>query len=104
MIRHVVMFKFKEEAEGRTKKENLEIATSMISNLKSEIEYILRDKFKLNSDKADCGNYDLIYISDFNNLEELKKYSVHPTHLKLVEFLKNVREERACIDLEMKDE
>ena len=101
MIRHIVMFKFKEEAEGRTKAENLKIAVEMILELKNDIKYILRDKVKINSEQADKNNYDLIYISDFNNIEELNKYAVHPTHLKLVDFVKNVREERACIDVEI---
>lgn len=33
MIRHIVMFQFKEEAEGRTKVENLQIAKSMLESL-----------------------------------------------------------------------
>ena len=32
MIRHIVMFKFLENAEGRTKKENLEIAANMLKD------------------------------------------------------------------------
>lgn len=101
MIRHIVMFKFKEEAEGKSKKENIEIAKEIALSLKSEISYILSDEVKLNSKEADNSNCDLIYISDFNNIQELNKYAVHPAHLKLVAFLKNVREERACIDFEI---
>lgn len=101
MIRHIVMFKFKEEAEGRSKKENIYIAKKMFMELKNEITYIFKDEVKINSEEADSSNYDLIYIADFNNIEELNKYSVHPEHLKLVSFIKNVREERACIDFEI---
>ena len=30
MVKHIVMFKFFENAEGRTKKENVEIAANML--------------------------------------------------------------------------
>ena len=33
MIKHIVMFKFKDEAEGKTKRENAVIAKNMLDSL-----------------------------------------------------------------------
>ncbi|MBR3290193.1 MAG: Dabb family protein, partial [Clostridia bacterium] len=41
MIRHIVMFKFKEEADGRTKAENVAITKSMLDALPGKIDWIL---------------------------------------------------------------
>ena len=101
MIRHIVMFKFKEEAEGRSKKENLELTKKIFKNLKPSISVILKDEIKINLEEADKNNYDFIYIADFENLETLNEYAVHPEHVKCINFLKNVREDRVAIDFEI---
>ena len=101
MIRHIVMFKFKEEAEGRSKKENLELTKKIFKNLKPSISVILKDEIKINLEEADKNNYDFIYIADFENLETLNEYAVHPEHVKCINFLKTVRDERAAIDFEI---
>ena len=44
MIRHICMFKFKEEADGRTKSENVNIAKQMLDNLPQSISYILHSE------------------------------------------------------------
>ena len=41
MIRHVCMFKFKDEAQGRTKAENVIITKNMLDSLPEKIEYII---------------------------------------------------------------
>ena len=101
MIRHIVMFKFKEEADGRSKKENLELAKKIFENLKPSISVILKDEIKINLEEADKNNYDFIYIADFENLETLNEYAVHPENVKCINFLKNVREDRVEINFEI---
>ena len=98
MIRHVCMFKFKEEAEGRTKAENIAITKSMLDKLPSTIDYILRSETFTGADGQKEDNYDLILISDFESLETLEKYKVHPDHVAVGNFMRPVRISRTCID------
>lgn len=100
MVKHIVMFKFLESAEGRTKKENVEIAKSMLENLQGKVPTLVSSVVKTNSEKADNTNYDLILISDFESLESLNEYIVHPLHKEVGVFMKKVRESRACVDYE----
>ena len=100
MVKHIVMFKFLDEAEGRTKMENAQIAADMLINLQGKIPTLLASEVKLNSECADKTNYDLVLISEFNDWDSLKEYIVHPLHKAVVEFMKGVRESRACVDYE----
>ena len=101
MIRHICMFKFKEFAEGKTKSENIAITKSMLDKLPSEIKYIVSSETLFGAEGQKEDNYDLILISDFNNLEELEKYKVHPKHVAVGNFMRPVRISRTCIDYEI---
>jgi len=101
MIRHICMFKFKDFADGRTKNQNIEITKSMLDKLPSEIEYILSSQTFVGAEGQKEDNYDLILISDFNSLEELEKYKVHPKHVAVGDFMRPVRISRTCIDYEI---
>lgn len=101
MIKHTVMFKFLDTACGRSKKENLSIASEMLNGLMGKVPTLLSSQVFINSDSADKSNYDLLLITEFNGFDELKEYANHPLHLKVVDFIKEVRESRACVDYEL---
>ena len=58
MIRHVVMFQFKEEAEGRTKAENVAITKAMLEALPEKIDWIRTSQVR-------CQRRQLGSVSDF---------------------------------------
>lgn len=101
MIKHVVMFKFKDEAKGRTKEENVQIAKNMILNLKQSIDVLRFMEVGINSKEADNNNYDLVLNSEFDTIQHLKEYAVHQEHIKVVNFIKEVVETRSCVDYKM---
>lgn len=101
MIKHVVMFKFKDEAKGRTKEENVQIAKNMILDLKKSINVLKFMEVGINSKEADNNNYDLVLISEFDTIQDLKEYAVHQEHIKVVNFIKEVIETRSCVDYKM---
>ncbi|MBR3867187.1 MAG: Dabb family protein [Clostridia bacterium] len=99
MIRHVVMWKFKEEAEGKTKAENMQIVRDSLFALLPIIPEI-----KLM--EIDCDimhtemSYDMMLTTEFASVEEMKVYAEHPAHKKVQEFVKAVREARIVLDCE----
>lgn len=100
MIKHIVMWKFKEFAQGRTKKENLELVKSMLLELPNKIDFIRSMEVEFNiNDKQ--GMYDAILISTFDSLEDVKKYRVHPDHVAISDYVALVREKRASVDYEV---
>lgn len=98
MLRHVVMFQFKEEAEGRTKAENVAITKAMLEALPSKISWIRNSTVAVNVDDADEGNFDLVLITDFDSMEDYRKYKVHPDHVAVGTFMRPVRITRSSVD------
>ena len=98
MIKHVVMFKFMDEALGRSKQENMEITASMLKNLVGIVPSLLSCQIEYNDPKADTSNFDLLLITEHEDFEGLNAYIIHPEHQKVGAFMKQVRESRSCVD------
>ncbi len=101
MIRHVVMFRFLETAEGRTAWENALIAKNMLDDLVGKVPTLVRAETHLGYKDAAESNFHLILVSDFQDRQGLADYIVHPLHKAVGEFMKGVRETRACVDYEL---
>lgn len=97
MIRHICMFKLKEENKEANIKKALELAEQLLK----PIPQIKRYEVVVNSKDAPESNYELSLVFDYESMETLKEYSVHPNHIKFGDFIKSVRESRACIDHEI---
>ena len=101
MIKHLVMFKLSEEAEGRSKAENARIIKEQLEALQGVIPEIRRMEVKINHEAASGENYDILLESEFDSLEDLQRYAIHPDHLKASEYVSKVRTARAAIDYEV---
>lgn len=98
MIKHIVLFKLAEEAEGNSKARNAQIIKERLENLRGVIPEIRKIEVSVNHADASADNYDIVLYSEFDTLEDLKVYAVHPEHLKVGEFIGKVRTDRAAID------
>jgi len=98
MIRHVVMFKFLPEAQGRSKAENVAATRAMLEALPAKIPQILSSQVYTAAEGSAEGNSDLILISDFASFETLEEYLVHPDHKAVGAFMRPLRESRAACD------
>ena len=100
MIKHLVFFKLAEEAEGNAKAENILLIKGKLEALKEVIPVIRKIEVFSNHPLASSENYDIVLDSEFDSLEDLKTYALHPGHLKVGEFIAKVRISRAAIDYE----
>lgn len=101
MIRHVVLFDFAKEAEGKSAIENAVIARDMLLDLKGKIDVLKRIEVGINEAEADITNYTLCLVCDFDSLEDLQVYQNHPEHLKVGSFIGKVKIQRSCVDYEI---
>ncbi len=101
MIRHIVMFEFLNEAEGKTATENAVIARDKLLALKDKISFIRHMEIGINDGEADDTNYTLCMTIDFDSFDDLNAYRVHPEHLEVAAFIGRVRLSRACVDYEI---
>jgi len=95
------MFKFLEEAQGRSKAENVRLTAEKLAALQGAVPSLKASEVCLNSEKADESNFDLILTADFDSWEGLNEYIVHPLHAAVGAFMKPLRENRACVDFEI---
>ncbi len=96
MIKHIVMWKFKDgvdEADKREMKRRLEALKGAVPTLLS-IE-VGRD--------VSCkeASMDMVLYSEFQTRDDLTAYAVHPAHLKVVDFVLPLVCDRAVVDYEV---
>ena len=99
MLKHVVMWRLKESAEGRKKAENALIMKEMLDLLPYQIKEIKNLEVGINM-LSTPPSYDLILIVDFANLLDLQAYQAHPEHVKVADHILKLRETRAVVDYE----
>ena len=100
MIRHIVMWRFKDSADGNSKAENIKIATESLYALVPKISEI--KKMEIGVDVMHtAASMDMALITEFDTLDTLHTYAVHPEHLKVAEFMKKVTETRVVLDSEI---
>ena len=100
MIRHVVMWKFKESAEGKTKIENMEWVREHLYALLPIIPEIKKMEIGYDVNKTEMS-MDLMLLTEFDSLDTLKTYAVHPEHVKVSTYVRKVIETRVVLDCEI---
>ena len=89
MLKHIVMWKLKEFAEGKTKAEN-----TLIIGIVPEIKSL---QVGINEKTSDMA-YDAVLISTFEDADALARYKVHPEHVKVSNYCKKIRDSRVFVD------
>lgn len=101
MLRHIVMYKFKAEAEGRTKAENLVIAAKLGEEMGRSIPQLRYFQCGIGSDNQVESNYDVTLICDLDDFDALAEYKKNPAHKAFGTHCHAVCESRAAIDFEL---
>jgi len=97
MIKHIVMWKLHEYAEGRSKRENAHRIKAKLEALAQSIPEIklLEVGLNITSDRDAC---DIVLYSEFDNPSDLQAYQDHPDHLSFKKFIQPIRSEKRVID------
>lgn len=99
MIKHIVMFKLK-EADGRSEYENAAEAQRRFEDVIANVKELKRGGVVINSKDAPESNYTIALVCDFESIDDLNAYQVHPAHVEFGKFIGTVKTDRACIDYE----
>jgi hypothetical protein len=99
MIRHIVSWKLKSTdaaavaRDTATIREALEALPPMISELKS---------LTVGGNVANPGvNWDVCLVADYDSLDDLEAYQVHPEHQRAAAIVRALVESRAVVDFEL---
>lgn len=94
MIRHVIMWKFREGEE-----ENMHRFLNGLKALDGVIPEIRRMEVGVNV--LEKNNYDACLIADFDDLEALERYKKDQRHVAVSTLCKSIREARGAVDFEI---
>lgn len=95
MIRHIVMWKFK---EGEY--ENMLLFRERLLALKEQIPEIRAMEVGMNINPSE-RSFDAVLVSEFDSLDALKSYSANPLHVEVSEFCKSIRTQSVSVDYEL---
>ena len=100
MIKHIVMFRLKESAMGRSKNENLQELKILLESLQENIPVVKCLEVGINMGKSASAS-DIALYSEFDDIKALEDYRIHPEHVKIVEFIDKVCSERRVADYDV---
>jgi quinol monooxygenase YgiN len=100
MIKHIVLWRLKPEAHGRSAAENARSIKEKLEGLRGVISGMLRLEvgidFERSGDAADIALY-----SEFETRAALDGYQAHPAHKAIMPFVAEARSERRVVDYEV---
>ncbi len=95
MIRHIVLFKFRNGLSEESRKK----LVAALRDLKKSISLV--KELEVGADVAGKPNsYDIALNSVFETLDDVERYAVHPDHLKVVEMVGELCESSVKVDFE----
>ncbi len=99
MIKHIVMWRLKEFSNDASKDENAIKLKETLESLKGKIYEIKKIEVGININQSE-GAFDVVLCSEFDSMRDLDAYQKHPEHKKIVDFVNQVRSDRAVVDYE----
>lgn len=98
MIKHIVMFKFREDTE-ENKKSQLNEVKRVLDKLPEYIPEIRDYEVGINVSKQERA-YDLVIVSSFDTQEHLDVYRNHPAHTDALEVIAKYKVDAKVVDFE----
>ena len=100
MIKHIVMWKLKDQAEGADRQANARKMKELLDGCANIVPGILKLEVALAQPGLEA-TYDVVLYSEFSDRAALDAYQEHPQHVALKGFIGAVREARQCMDYEI---
>jgi hypothetical protein len=99
VIRHVVIWRFKDEAKRGGRLHNLDLIRESVNSMRRAVPGLLRLDLGVNQ-TALPDAADLMLYSEFESWEALRDYEEHPLHYELRALIGPLRLERRVVDYE----
>ncbi|MET0319215.1 MAG: Dabb family protein [Duganella sp.] len=100
MIKHIVMWKLKDEAEGADRATNIAKVKALLDGVADVVPGILKFEAVVAQPGLEA-TYDVVLYSEFADRAALEAYGNHPDHVAIKPFISAVRSDRQCMDYEI---
>lgn len=98
MVKHIVLFKLKSGLSLEEKSDLTRDFKLAIEQLPEVIGFIKHVEVGANINASE--HFDIALYSEFESLDRVKEYSVHPKHIEASGIIKPYIEVRSCVDYE----
>ncbi len=100
MVKHVILWKLKEELAGQEKEKVLGAMKEQLEALVGKVPGLLR--LEIVTTPLASSNADVMLDSDLESVEALKGYQSHPDHVAVANtYVRPFTEVRLCMDYEV---
>jgi hypothetical protein len=100
MIKHIVVWKLKEDAHGNAKSQNARLIKSKVEALSDKIDVVRKIEVGFDfSGTAFSG--DIVLYSEFESKVHLDIYRQHPEHKAILPFIQEAASDRLVVDYEI---
>ncbi len=100
MIKHIVMWRLKEKANGVDKASNARLIKDKLEALRGRIPGLLALEVGIDYSATENSS-DLVLYSEFESKAALEAYQEHPAHKAVMPFVLEARAERRQVDYEV---
>ncbi len=100
MIKHIVLWKLKDQAQGNDKAGNARLIKEKLEALKTKVPGLMNLEVGIDFSGTD-SSADVALYAEFASREALEEYQDHPEHLAVSAFVMGVRSERRLADYEV---
>jgi hypothetical protein len=101
MYKHVVLWKLRDKADGKSKSELAIEVKKRLDALPAHISEIKHYETAINVGDYGASFFDVSLISVFENKDTFWKYTKYPVHDKVVAYIQSVTEAEEIVDYEI---
>ena len=99
MVKHVVMWRLKESANGNDKATNAHLIKEKLEGLRGKVPGVVKIEVGIDWSATD-SSADVVLYSEFASRQALDEYQEHPDHKAIMPFILEARSERRVVDYE----
>ena len=100
MIKHIVLWKLKPEAEGKTAEQNAQEIVARFKTLEGKVTGLLSIESGIDFNRSPAA-WDVGLVTAFPTKADLDFYQDFPAHVAIKQFIGKVSSERCVIDYEI---
>ena len=100
MLKHIVMWQLKDQAEGADKAANAAKMKVLLDGCANVVPGILKFEVAIAQPPLEA-TYDIVLYSEFTSKAAFDAYQEHPDHVAIKPFIKAIRQARQCMDYEI---
>ena len=100
MIKHIVLWKLKENAEGKSASENAALIVEKFKTLKGNVPGLVDIESGVDFTRS-AAAWDVGLVTAFNSKADLDFYQTFPAHVEIKNFIGKVSLDRCVLDYEI---